>query len=65
MIMEHRWNDNDRGRPKYLEKICSSVNFSTTNPKQTDLGSKLALRGEDLKTNFPTAQEEGLKEEMR
>jgi hypothetical protein len=33
--MEHRWDDIDRGRPKY----------STTNPTWTDPGSNPGLRG--------------------
>jgi len=48
MIMEHLWNDNDKRKPKYLNKTCPSVTFSSTNPANTDLGSNPTLRAEDL-----------------
>jgi hypothetical protein len=43
--MEHRWNDTDRGKPKYSGKTCPSVTLSTTNPTWTDPGSNPGLRG--------------------
>jgi hypothetical protein len=27
-VMEHRWNEIDRGKPKYSGKICPSATFS-------------------------------------
>jgi hypothetical protein len=39
--MEHRWNEIDRGKPKY-----SGKNLSTTNPTWTGPGSNPVLRGE-------------------
>jgi hypothetical protein len=35
ILMEHRWNEIDRGKPKYS---VSSATLSTTNPKWTDPG---------------------------
>jgi hypothetical protein len=35
-VMEHRWNDIDRGKPKYWGKTCPSATLSTTNPTWTD-----------------------------
>jgi hypothetical protein len=29
--VQHWWNDNDRGRPKYLEKTCPGATWPTTN----------------------------------
>jgi hypothetical protein len=38
-VMEHRWNETDRGKPKYSgEKTCPNVALSTTNPTWTDPG---------------------------
>jgi hypothetical protein len=39
LIMEHRWNEIDRG------KTYPSATSSTTNPTRTDLGSNPGLRG--------------------
>jgi hypothetical protein len=46
--MEHRWNEIDRGQPKYWGGggICHSATLSTTIPIWTDPGSNLDLRGE-------------------
>jgi hypothetical protein len=30
--MEHWWNDNDKGKPKYLENTFPTATLSTTNP---------------------------------
>jgi hypothetical protein len=50
--MEHRWNEIDRGKPKYSgKKTCPSATLSNTNPTWTDPGSNLGLRGERLATN--------------
>jgi hypothetical protein len=38
MNTEQRWNDTDRGKVKYFEKICPSATLSTTNPN-TDSSS--------------------------
>ena len=36
-VMEYRWNENDRGKPKYSGgKPCLSATLSTTNPTWTD-----------------------------
>jgi hypothetical protein len=52
LVMEHRWNENGRGKPKYWgEKTCPSANLSTTNLTWTDRGSNPSLRGERLVTN--------------
>jgi hypothetical protein len=40
LVMEHRWSEIDRGKPKY-----SGKNLSTTNPTSTDPGSNPNLRG--------------------
>jgi hypothetical protein len=48
---EHRWNEIDRGKPKYSGKNYPSVTLSTTNPTWTDLGSNPRLRGERPATN--------------
>jgi hypothetical protein len=49
--MEHRWNEIDRGKPKYWGKTCPSATLSTTNPTWTDPGSNPGLRGGRLATN--------------
>jgi hypothetical protein len=51
LVMEHRWNETDRGKPKYSGKTCPSVTLSTTNPTWTDPGSNPGLRGERPATN--------------
>jgi hypothetical protein len=38
-VMEHWWNEIDRGKPKYSGKTCPSATVSTTNPTWTDPGS--------------------------
>jgi hypothetical protein len=45
-VMEHRWNEIDRGKPKYSGGggTCPSATLSTTNPTWTNLGSNLGLR---------------------
>jgi hypothetical protein len=43
-VMEHRWNEIDRGKPKYSGKTCPSATLSTTNPTWTDPGSNPGLR---------------------
>ena len=45
-VMEHRWNETDRGKPKYSGKTCPSATLSTTNPTWTDPGSNPDFRGE-------------------
>jgi hypothetical protein len=57
-VMEHRWNEIDRGKPKYSGenrstrgKTCPSATLSTTNPTWTDPGSSPGLRGERPATN--------------
>jgi hypothetical protein len=50
--MEHRWNETDTWKLKYLGgKTCLSATFSTTNPTWTDPGSNPDLRGERPATN--------------
>jgi hypothetical protein len=50
--MEHRWNETDRGKPKYSgEKTCPIATLSTTNPTWTDPGSNPGLRGGRPATN--------------
>jgi hypothetical protein len=44
MNMEHWWNDNERGKPKYSEKkTFPNTTLSTTNPTWSGLGSNLGL----------------------
>jgi hypothetical protein len=50
-VMEHRWNEIDRVKPKYSGGTCRSATLSTTNPTWTDLGSNPGLRGERPATN--------------
>jgi hypothetical protein len=46
LVMEHRWNEIDRGKPKNSgEKTCPSATLSTKNPTGTDPGSNPGLRG--------------------
>jgi hypothetical protein len=45
LVMEHRWNEIDREKPKYSGKTCPSVTLSTINPTGTDPGSNPGLRG--------------------
>jgi hypothetical protein len=40
-----RWNENWQGKPKYSEKTCPSVTFTTTNHIWPDLGSNPGRRG--------------------
>jgi hypothetical protein len=50
--MEHRWNEFDRGKPKYSGgKTCPSATLTTTNPTWTDPGSNLGLCGGRPATN--------------
>jgi hypothetical protein len=49
--MEQRWNETDRGKPKYSGKTCPSATLSTTNPTWTDPESNPGLRGERPATN--------------
>ena len=52
LVMEHRWNEIYRGKPKYSgEKPCPIATLSTTNPTSTDLGSNPGLHGERPATN--------------
>ena len=44
--MEHRWNEIDRGKPKYSGETCPSATLSTTNLTGTDPGSNPGPRGE-------------------
>jgi hypothetical protein len=50
-LMEHRWNEIDRGKPKYSEKTYPSATLSTTNPTWTDWGSNPDLRDERPASN--------------
>jgi hypothetical protein len=50
--MEHRWNEIDRGKPKYSGgKTCPSAILSATNPTWTDPGWNPGLRDERPATN--------------
>jgi hypothetical protein len=40
---ESWWNENWQGKPKYLEKTCTSTTLSTTNPALLDLVSNSGL----------------------
>ena len=51
-VMEHRWNEIDKGKLKYSGgKTCPSATLSTTNPTRTDPRSRPGLRGESPATN--------------
>jgi hypothetical protein len=51
-VMEPRWNEIDRGKPKNSGgKACPSSTLSTTNLTWTDLGLNPGLRGEMPATN--------------
>jgi hypothetical protein len=51
-VMEHRWNEIDRGKPKYSGgQTCPNATLSTTNPTWTDPGSNPGLRGKRPATN--------------
>jgi hypothetical protein len=52
--MEQRWNEIDRGKPKYWGKTCPSATLFTTNPTWSDPGSNPGLRGERPATNRPS-----------
>ena len=45
-IMEHQWNEIDRGKPTTRRKPCPSATLSTTNLTWTDPGSNPGLRCE-------------------
>jgi hypothetical protein len=40
-VWSSRWNENWQEKPKYSEKTCPSITFSTTNPTRSDLGSNV------------------------
>jgi hypothetical protein len=50
-VMEHRWNETDRGKPTTWRKTCPSATLPTTNPTWTDPESNPGLRGERPATN--------------
>jgi hypothetical protein len=43
-VMEHQWNEIDRGKPTTRRKTCPSATLSTTNPTWTDPLSNPGLR---------------------
>jgi hypothetical protein len=45
-VMEHQWNEIDRGKPTTERKTCPSAALSTTNPTWTYPGLNLGLRSE-------------------
>jgi hypothetical protein len=51
LVMEHRWNETDRGKPKYSGGKPPSATLSTINPTWTDAGSNPGLRSERPNTN--------------
>jgi hypothetical protein len=50
-LMEHQWNEIDRGKPTTRRKTCPSATLSTTNLTWTDPESNPGLRGERPATN--------------
>jgi hypothetical protein len=50
-LMEHQWNEIDRGKPTTRRKTCPSATLSTTNLTWTDPGSNPGLHGESPATN--------------
>jgi hypothetical protein len=51
MGMEHWWNENWQGKPKYSQKTCTSATLSTTNPTLPDPDSKPGYHGGKPATN--------------
>jgi hypothetical protein len=51
-VMEHRWNEIDRGKRMYFgKKTFTIATLSIANPTWTDVGSNPGLRGERPTTN--------------
>jgi hypothetical protein len=53
-VIEHPWNEIDKGKPKYSGgggETCPSATLSTKIPTWTDPGSNPGLRGERPATN--------------
>jgi hypothetical protein len=50
-LMEHLWNEIDRGKPTTRKKTCPSATLSTTNPTWTEPGSNAGLRSGRPATN--------------
>jgi hypothetical protein len=51
-VMEHRWNEIDRGKQKFSgKKTCPISTLSTKNPTWIEPGSNPGLRGERPATN--------------
>ena len=51
ILMEHRWNEIDRGSRSTRRETWLSATLSTTNPTWTDPGSNPGLRDERTATN--------------
>jgi hypothetical protein len=59
--MEHWWNDNDTGKPKYakikitilLHKDLSQCHFTTINSARTSSELKLGLCSKKMMTGYP------------
>jgi hypothetical protein len=50
-VMEHQWNEIDRGKPTTRRKTCPSAILSTTNPTWIDAGSNPGVRSGRPATN--------------
>jgi hypothetical protein len=50
-LWSNRWDENWERKPKYSEKTCPSITWSTTNPTWLDLGSSPGRRCEKMVTN--------------
>ena len=50
-VMEHRWNEIDRGNQSTRGKTCASVTLPTINPTSTEAGSNPRLHGGRPATN--------------
>jgi hypothetical protein len=50
-VMEHRWNEIDRKKPKYSGKTCPRVTLSTTNATWTDPGLNPGIHSARPATN--------------
>jgi hypothetical protein len=56
-VMEHQWNEIDRGKPTTRRKTCPSATLSTTNSTWTDLGLNPDLCSERKHVSYELIKE--------